>query len=80
MYKLTSENLTNLGGPMGTEYTYPNWEKYFNTILEAKKYAEKDFAKDPQKRKLTWTRENKQIYTKDMGYVMYEIVKVKVEK
>lgn len=45
IYKLISENLTNLGGPMGSEYTYNNFVKYFDSIKKAKEYAEKDYGK-----------------------------------
>ncbi len=45
MFELRSENLTQLGGRMGTERTFDNWRKFFNTIDEAKTYAEKDFGR-----------------------------------
>lgn len=41
VYQLTSENLTGLGGPMGTEHTWANWRVFFRDIKSAKEYAEK---------------------------------------
>lgn len=76
MYKLVSENLSNLGGPMGTEYTFDNWEKYFTDVYDAAQYAEKDYGD-----KIDWIKEsNGYIRSPDLGYVMYRIKKIKVEK
>lgn len=32
IWELRSENLSNLGGPMGTEYTFDNFRKHFDSI------------------------------------------------
>lgn len=74
MYILRSENLTNLGGRMGTEYTFSNFEKYFNSLSSARKYAEKDYGS-----KLEWIKEKYGFRTKDLSYVMYHIRKIKTE-
>lgn len=37
IYKLISENLTGLGGPMGSEWITDNWIKYFLHKKDAKK-------------------------------------------
>lgn len=73
IYKLTSENLTNLGGPMGSEYTFSNWEKYFTSIESAKKYAEKDYGD-----KIKWKGGKRKPSSGDLRYVMYEIEKLNV--
>ena len=75
VFELTSENLTNLGGPMGSEYTYDNWRKHFNTIEKAKAYAEKDYGKT-----LKWIEENGDniCRTEDLNYVMYHIKQLKI--
>ena len=82
MYELTSQNLTHLGGPMGSEYTYDNWRKFFTTIELAKKYAQKDYNKDgPAPEFIKWKKENKDCITsQDLGYVQYYIRTVKCEK
>ena len=43
VYELESENLTELGGPMGTERTLTNGRKLFQSAQSAKKYAEGDY-------------------------------------
>jgi hypothetical protein len=82
MYKLTSENLSNLGGPMGSEYTTTNWEKYFKTIPAAKAYAEKDYSKSEKRSKIKWTRGDVRgsLTSGDLSWVMYDIEPVKCEK
>jgi hypothetical protein len=82
MYELESENLTHLGGPMGTEYTYTNWRKFFSSIKEAKDYAKKDYLKhrDDLPDDWEWIREKGETRTPDLLFVMYHIRKVTVEK
>ena len=81
IYMLCSENLTNLGGPMGTEYTYNNWVKHFDSIEKAKAYALKDYQKETQsKDKLKWLGDGEDaVRTEDLRFVMYHIKTVKVE-
>ena len=45
IYELESENLSNLGGPMGSGRTYSNWIKYFKKKEDAQKVAEADYTK-----------------------------------
>jgi len=76
MYELNSENLTALGGPMGSsEHTWSNFRKYYSTMELAKEAAEKDYGK-----KLQWIKTKTGFRTKDLGYVMYHIKELKVEK
>jgi len=81
IYQLTSENLTNLGGPMGSEYTYPNWSKLFESVEGAKKYAETDY-KTQTKKKVTWdwVEEKDSFRSPDLCFVMYHIRKERVCK
>jgi hypothetical protein len=74
VYELVSENLTGLGGPMGTENITDNWRKTFSTLDKAKKYAEKDYGKP-----LSWNRKNGRVESDDLGYVDYIINRVKIE-
>lgn len=46
LWKVLKEDLTHLGGPMGTEYTTTIWEKYFATRPEAMAAIEKDAKKE----------------------------------
>jgi hypothetical protein len=80
VYELVSENLTELGGPMGSEHTWTNWRKLFRDVLSAKAYAEKDYkkeAKEPEK--IKWTRGNGGWHTQDLLFVMYHINKKEVK-
>lgn len=74
-YILTSENLTNLGGPMGTESTFENWSKNFSTIEKAKEVAKKDYNPEdsPSKEPIKWVKEKSGLRSQDLGYVMYHI-------
>jgi|GEM_PF-6944042 hypothetical protein len=74
MVTLTSENLTGLGGPMGSERTTTNWRKYFSTPELAMEYAEKDFGE-----KIPWRTEGVNFHSPDLRYVMYHINHVEVE-
>jgi len=78
IYRLVSENLTGLGGPMGTERTWTNWTKYCKTIEQAQKIAEKDYNKS--RGPIKWIKEKDGYRTEDLGYVMYHIKKIKIEK
>ena len=76
---LQSENLTQLGGPMGTERTSINWTKYFKTMRKAQIFAEKDY--NNSRGPIEWIP-NKLggCRSQDLGYVMYHIKEVKIEK
>lgn len=67
---LEIEDLTNLGGPMGTEYTTSEY-KYFNNQDNAKRYAEKHY--DSGKTRIEWSRRDNYITSGDLGSVMYTI-------
>jgi hypothetical protein len=77
MYELVSENLSGLGGPMGTEETWDNWRKFYDTIDAAKIAAEKDYKGG--KKPLKWIKEGSDFRTEDLSYVMYHIHKIKIE-
>jgi len=73
-YELVSENLTHLGGPMGSEYTTTNFRKYFNDSKKAKLFAEKDFGK-----KIKWLKTGKGWTSGDLSWVMYYINEIKIK-
>ena len=79
MYTLTSENLTHLGGPMGTEYTYPNWTKHFTTMDAAKDFAQTDYSRNGCSKKIKWSRGKFNCNSGDLRFVKYYINIVKVE-
>lgn len=76
MFRLISENLSNLGGPMGTESTSINWERFFSDAYDAKFQAEQDYGS----RIDNWVKvSDGHIRSPDLGYVMYHINRVEVE-
>lgn len=80
MFNLTSENLTNLGGPMGTEHTFPNWTKHFTDAAKAKTFAETDYEKSRGKHPpIKWKETKDGFNSGDLGWVMYHINEVQVE-
>lgn len=75
IYELRSENLTGLGGPMGTERTWENYRLFFSSAKLAKSHAEKEYGKP-----LEWIKGKDSERTADLGHVMYHVHKVKVTK
>lgn len=76
IYSLHSEDLSHLGGLMGTEYTTTNWIKYFTSAELAKEYAEKDFGKS-----ISWKAFRPAGHRSgDLRYVAYTIQKIKIVK
>lgn len=80
MYQLISEDLTHLGGPMGSEYTTTNYRKFFNKLSIAKAFAEIEYQKVSKKRKrIKWSKTHGEWCSGDLLHVMYTIKKIKVE-
>ena len=65
---LRSENLTNLGKSMGSEFTTTNYAKPFLSVDSAKAFAEKEYGKPIQ-----WITEPDEIRSPDLLWVMYHI-------
>jgi hypothetical protein len=83
IYALESENLTSLGGPMGTERVTTNWIKYFSSVLAAKAYAEKDYCRESgtPRPKIQWFKEGRDEFrSDDLLFVMYRIKPIKIEE
>jgi hypothetical protein len=84
VYCLVSENLTGLGGPMGTERTWTNFRRYFRRKTKAKQIAQDDYNDEigyKDKDKLRWIKDEKpgECRTKDLGFVMYHITIINIE-
>jgi hypothetical protein len=78
MFQLVSEDLTHLGGSMGTEYTTENYTKHFSTDDKAKKHAEKEYGSEikwerKKEKKVSWC-------SGDLGYVMYHIKEITLDE
>lgn len=76
IYELIYEDLTHLGGPMGTEYTTRHSLGLFDSIDKAKEKAEKSLHDTSQgtKKMGKWLREANEIRSQDLGHVMYHII------
>jgi hypothetical protein len=75
IYQLTSENLSGLGGPMGSERTYNNWVRPYDSHEAAMLAAEIDYN---GKEEIQWTKGTNGWHSQDLGYVMYYINEVEV--
>jgi hypothetical protein len=75
IYKLVSEDLSMIGGPMHLARSFENYSKVFSTPEKAKEYAEKEY--NNSERKIIW--EDAKEYSDailtsgDLGFVMYNI-------
>lgn len=75
IYSLTSEDIINAGGHMGSS-TSTNYIRYFSSKQAAQEYAEKEYGKD-----IDWENDRSGGCTSgDLRYVMYDIKKVKITK
>ncbi len=80
IYILESNDLSTVGGPMGSERITTNFVKYFYSIDNAKKYAEEDYfnyyAGDES---IKWKKTPHGITSGDLRSVEYNIEKTKIE-
>lgn len=77
---LICEDASNLGGPMGTEFTTEMWKKTFPSVEAAKEYAEKDANKYIDKNwSRKWTRHSTGLWGWDARAVVYTIETLKVK-
>lgn len=82
VWQLTSENLTGLGGRMGTERTWTNWTQLFRTKELAMKEAQRDLDKHDRgqlRREIEWKKYEDSLSSRDYGHVMYHIQQVTVK-
>lgn len=70
-YELVNEDLTNLGGPMGTEYTVTRWRRYFDSAKKAKAAAVKD-----HEAAIEWHKMGHGYRSNDLGHTMYYIAQL----
>ena len=82
IYELVSENLTELGGLMGTERTHRNWIKHFSgdsAVRKAKRAANEDYSTyRPDAKALKWFKTKEGFRTDDLSFVMYHINKLEI--
>lgn len=87
IFSLRRENLTELGGPMGTESTSTDFIKYFSKKIYAKQYAKKDLSKNHSKKdwQIVWFNNHNEnspndCHSEDLGFCMYNVNEIKIEK
>ena len=80
IYSLTREDLSNIGAPMGREYSTTDWIKLFSSIHKAKKYAQKDYDNIDGREKFEWTRKYGEWNSGDLLSKMYTIRKVVIDE
>jgi len=74
IYELVSENLTGLGGPMGSERVTVNFRRLYDCKRDAMEDAENDYGQP-----ITWETYRRQgepcegAHSGDLGHVMYRI-------
>jgi hypothetical protein len=79
VYEVESENLSNVGGPMGTDRTYTNWTRLASSIEKCIEIAEKDYKKNGGDETIKWDIKKNSACSGDLGFVMYNIYKKEVE-
>lgn len=82
VYELVREDLTNLGGRMGTEFTTSRRIGVFSDVDKAKEYAGLIYSKqcggEPE-REIKWKKTGKFSYSSnDLRFVMYNINVIKI--
>jgi hypothetical protein len=81
IWKLKGEDLTGLGGSMGTDKTEIIFEEYFESLTDAQNFAEKHYNKGKkEKDKIKWVREEKGFTSGDLRWIMYDIAPLKVHR
>lgn len=74
VYEALKEDLSHLGGPMGTEYTTTESMGIFGSLDRALNTCEKDFGKP-----IKWRKTHKGQSSPDLGYCMYHVKERKVK-
>lgn len=74
MFKLTSQNLRELGGPMGSERVTINYVRIYNRATTAISVAEGDYGQE-----IKWIETKNGWRSPDLGYVMYRIERIEVD-
>ena len=76
MWILINENLTQVGGRMGSDKTWDNWRKYFYHLSNAMAFAERDYVGVSD---ITWVQTQTGYRSQDLGHVIYRLERIHVE-
>jgi len=77
IYEAIAEDLTNLGGPMGTEEVYEKWRRLFYQPSAAKEYCEQDYKKY-HRSSFKWKKDGQGWSSGDLLFIMYSVRPVKI--
>ena len=84
--RLKAEDLTGLGGPMGTESTETMFEEFFYDAAAAREFAYKDYktrCKGEYRDKnasFKFKKEGRNWSSPDLGFIQYTIEPIKVRE
>ena len=76
--ELICEDLSSVGGPMGSEHVTVIFRKAFSSVETAKEYAEKDHKKRDDRAPIVWKRDGNRIHSGDLLSHSYELTKRKI--
>ena len=79
IFEAKSEDLSGLGGRMGTERTTVNWRRYFTSRYKAMLACDDDYAKTSPGKLIKWGRRHGVDVSGDLGHVMYTVTSIGVE-
>lgn len=79
MFVLTAEDLTGLGGPMGTERTVTVLMEYFKSVDNAKQFALKHYQRNRPGETFKWEKRGSKWTSGDLMFVMYDIEPIKTK-
>ena len=80
VYSLTKNDLTGVGGPMGTDSVRTEWREYFTSIQFAKEVAEEDHQKGDARENIRWKKDGNGLYSGDLQSHDYYIAPVVITK
>lgn len=79
-FELVCQDLTNLGGPMGSETTSDIFRKAFGTLAKAQKFAENDHDERDNRNEIRWKKDGRnEWYSGDLLSHDYTITVKKIE-
>lgn len=83
VYRLLAENLTSVGGPMGSDtYELPYFDEFYYSIEAAKKRAETHYSTEygnGPRVKIKWKREKGGLTSGDLHFVEYTITQIVIK-
>lgn len=81
IWKLVGEDLTRLGGPMGTDRTETVVEEYFECLTDAQSFANAHYnRRKKEKSTIKWERQNGGFTSGDLNWIMYDITPLKIHR